>query len=270
MKIGFFDSGLGGLTVLKEAIENENLKGEIYYLGDNKNTPYGLKDETFVKKIVEENISTLIKYGCNPIVIACNTATSLSIKELREKYKDIIFIGTEPAVKVASDAYMHKKILVLATSITIKQEKLLNLIDKLNIKECVQLCAADKLVQFAEDINCNNLQNEVNDYIKKLLSEYDLNEFSHIVLGCTHFPLFYENFKLVIKELYPNCNINIIDGAKGISVNLIKHIKNINKDYDNESNIKVCILLTKESETFKIRAQQILNNSKVDIEYKLQ
>ena len=237
MKIGFFDSGLGGLTVLKEAIENENLKGEIYYLGDNKNTPYGLKDETFVKKIVEENISTLIKYGCNPIVIACNTATSLSIKELREKYKDIIFIGTEPAVKVASDAYMHKKILVLATSITIKQEKLLNLIDKLNIKECVQLCAADKLVQFAEDINCNNLQNEVNDYIKKLLSEYDLNEFSHIVLGCTHFPLFYENFKLVIKELYPNCNINIIDGAKGISVNLIKHIKNINKDYDNESNI---------------------------------
>ena len=82
MKIGFFDSGLGGLTVLKEAIENEKLNEEIYYLGDTKNTPYGTKDENYVKEIIEDNIDYLVSIGCNPIVIACNTATSLSIKYL--------------------------------------------------------------------------------------------------------------------------------------------------------------------------------------------
>ena len=168
MKIGFFDSGLGGLTVLKEAIKNEKLKGEIYYLGDNKNTPYGIKNKDFVKMVVEDNIKTLVEYGCNPIVIACNTATSLCIKSLREKYKDIIFIGTEPAVKVAADAYTHKKILVLATSITVKQEKLLNLIDKLGISDCVELVAADKLVKFAEDVNCSNLKKEIYNYLFKM------------------------------------------------------------------------------------------------------
>ena len=79
MKIGFFDSGLGGLTVLKEAIENENLREEIVYLGDTKNTPYGVKDKEYVKEIIEDNIKYLVEQGCNPIVIACNTATSLCI-----------------------------------------------------------------------------------------------------------------------------------------------------------------------------------------------
>lgn len=271
MKIGFFDSGLGGLTVLKEAIKNEKLKGEIYYLGDNKNTPYGIKNEDFVKMVVEDNIKTLVEYGCNPIVIACNTATSLCIKSLREKYKDIIFIGTEPAVKVAADAYTHKKILVLATSITVKQEKLLNLIDKLGISDCVELVAADKLVQFAEDVNCSNLKNEIYDYIEKLLLKYDLKKFSHIVLGCTHFPLFYDEFKYTINKLYPNCdNINIVDGAKGISNNLIKNIKNVDKTYDNLKDLRVHIIMTKQSEEFKIRTKQILDLPKIDIEYKLQ
>ena len=95
MKIGFFDSGLGGLTVLKEVLKNDELNEEIYYLGDTKNTPYGTKEESFVKEVIEDNINYLINIGCNPIVIACNTATSLSVKELREKYKDIVFIGTE-------------------------------------------------------------------------------------------------------------------------------------------------------------------------------
>ncbi len=269
MKIGFFDSGLGGLTVLKESIINENLKGEIYYLGDNKNTPYGIKDEEFVKKIIEENINTLMDYGCNPIVIACNTATSLSIKYLREKYNKIVFIGTEPAVKVAADNHMHKKILVLATSITVKQEKLLNLIDKLNIKDCVELLPADKLVEFAEDINCNKLGKEINNYIESLLINYNLNEYSHIVLGCTHFPLFYDNFKEVIAKLYPNCNISIVDGAKGISLNLIKNIKEMNNEKSTQDDVNIHIIYTKESETFKIRVKQILNLPKINIDYKL-
>ena len=108
MKIGFFDSGLGGLTVLKEAIDNEALSEDIYYLADTKNTPYGTKDEEFVHSAIMNNIDYLVSIGCNPIVIACNTATSLCINDLRKKYENIIFIGTEPAVKVAADENRKK------------------------------------------------------------------------------------------------------------------------------------------------------------------
>ena len=111
MKIGFFDSGLGGITVLNEALK-ENIKAEYIYLADNKNTPYGIKDKNEVKKYVFQNIDFLVKNGCKIIVIACNTATALCIKELRKKYQNICFIGTEPAVKVAADDKERKNILL--------------------------------------------------------------------------------------------------------------------------------------------------------------
>lgn len=271
MKVGFFDSGLGGLTVLKEAIKNEGLSEEIYYLGDTKNTPYGTKDEEFVKKIIRENIETLVKIGCNPIVIACNTATSLCINELREKYKDIILIGTEPAVKVAADSRLNKKILVLATSITVRQEKLHNLINKLEIEDNVELVPADKLVRFAEDANCLNMNKEINEYIKSLLLNYNLNEFSHIVLGCTHFPLFSDNFKEVIKDINSNLKIEIVDGARGISKNLIRYINKINNCESYVGcNKKINIITTSKNDNFVLRAKQILNDEKINFNYKLQ
>lgn len=264
MKIGFFDSGLGGLTVLKEALDENSLCGEIYYLGDTKNTPYGTKPEDQVKKIVIENIKYLIGLGCNPIVIACNTATCLAISTLREMYKDTVFIGTEPAVKVAADAHLNKNILVLATSITVKQEKLLNLVDKLDIKEKVFLKPADKLVKFAESENCLKLDEEIDEYIKEILEEYDMEKFSHIVLGCTHFPLFKENFKRVIKKYYPNADIEIVDGAKGISKILSNNIdKNLDK-------ISINIITTNDSEIFKKRAQEILKTREINYICKLQ
>lgn len=271
MKVGFFDSGLGGLTVLKEAIENENLNEEIYYLGDTKNTPYGTKDEEFVRRVIEDNMVYLMNIGCNPIVIACNTATSLSIKELRCKYKDTIFIGTEPAVKVAADAHKNKKILVLATSITVRQEKLLNLINELNIKDNVVLLAADELVKFAENINCSKMNKEIENYIEKLLDKYDMEEYSHIVLGCTHFPLFRENFRKVIDAKYPNNKIEIIDGAKGISKNLMNKINELKSISDVESNSdKIHIITTKSSNSFESRTKEILGDRRLEFEYKLQ
>ncbi len=264
MKIGFFDSGLGGLTVLKEALDTNSLCGEIYYLGDTKNTPYGTKPEEQVKKIVIENIKYLIELGCNPIVIACNTATCLAISTLREMYKEIVFIGTEPAVKVAADAHLNKKILVLATSITVKQEKLLNLVEKLDIKEKVFLKPADKLVKYAEDENCTNLNNDIDEYIKEIIKEYDMDEFSHIVLGCTHFPLFKENFKRVIDKHYPNANVKIVDGAKGISKILSSNITT------NCDKISINIITTSSSEIFKKRSQEILKTSDINYICKLQ
>lgn len=272
MKVGFFDSGLGGVAVLKEAIENEKLEKEVYFLGDTKNTPYGTKNENEVKVMIEDNIKYLVDLDCNPIVIACNTATALSIRELRAKYKDIVFIGTEPAVKVATDAHQNKKILVLATSITVRQEKLINLIEHLDVnKEDVILCPADKLVTFAENINCLKMSLEIEEYIRELLSKYNLKEFSHIVLGCTHFPLFRQNFENVINSISKDLKIEIIDGAKGISKNLIKNIEIMENEA--EKNIKcdkIHIITTSISNAFESRTKEILGDRNIVFEYKLQ
>lgn len=272
MKVGFFDSGLGGLTVLKEVLSDSRFNEEVYYLGDTKNTPYGTKSSELVKEIVENNVKYLIDIGCNPVVIACNTATAVAVKDLREKYKDVVIIGTEPAVKVAADAHMNKKILVLGTSITVKQDKLLNLIDKLDKNnEDFVLRAADKLVLFAENENCLNLNDEIDEYIDTMLQEYDLNEFSHIVLGCTHFPLFRENFNRVIANRYPGKKIDIIDGSVGITNYLIKNIENIKKeDVNNGKNDKIHVITTKKSNAFESRTREILGDRNILFEYKLQ
>ena len=241
MKIGFFDSGLGGITVLNEALK-ENIKAEYIYLADNKNTPYGIKDKNEVKKYVFQNIDFLVKNGCKIIVFACNTATALCIKELRKKYQNICFIGTEPAVKVAADDKERKNILVTATTITLKEEKLKNLITNLHINDIVELLPLDKLVEFAE----NNIHDErVDKYIQEKLSKYDLNKFSHIVLGCTHFPI----FKDVIRAILPD-PIKIYDSADGITHNLQQKILKLDPNY-NVKYKKVNLILTEESSSFR-------------------
>ena len=108
MKIGFFDTGLGGATIFKEAYKKIN--GDFIYLADTKNSPYGVKDFDTVRNLTEQNMITLINSGCKIIVLACNTATSAAISFLRAKYPDIIFIGAEPAIKPAIENCDNKKI----------------------------------------------------------------------------------------------------------------------------------------------------------------
>ena len=130
-KIGMFDSGIGGLTVLKELrkiLPNENY---IYY-ADSKNNPYGEKSDSELMAIVTNIVDYLISKEVKIIVIACNTATTRCINRLRKMYPDMIFVGTEPAIKVACDKN-YKNTLVMATPGTIKSERTHELV-KLNKK----------------------------------------------------------------------------------------------------------------------------------------
>ena len=127
MKIGFFDSGIGGITVLNEAIKQ--LPNEDYiYFADTDNTPYGVKPKDEVKKYILAAIDFIYAKGVDAIVIACNTATSIAIEDLREKY-NIPILGMEPAVKPAIEKNhsTNKRVLVTATPLTLKEEKLKNL-----------------------------------------------------------------------------------------------------------------------------------------------
>ena len=114
MKIGLFDSGIGGTTILnanKAILPDE----EYEYIADSKNCPYGEKSDQELQEIVTRNAEALKNWGAKIIVIACNTATTKCISYLRNKYPEIHFVGTEPAIKLATDTNAQN-ILVIATA----------------------------------------------------------------------------------------------------------------------------------------------------------
>lgn len=226
--IGVFDSGIGGLTVLKEIIKilpNE----EFIYYADTDNVPYGIKPKEEVKEYINQAVKFLIDKDVKAIVIACNTATSIAINDLRKKYS-LPIIGIEPAAKPAIENRGQKKVLIMATPTTIREEKLHNLLKKFTAEEFVDLIAMPKLVEYAERGEFDS--KEIEDYLKKQLQEFNLNDYSEIVLGCTHFPFFKEKIKKVVPQ-----NINIIDGSKGVA-NRLKDILQKN-DLLGNNNLKI-------------------------------
>ena len=211
MKIGFFDSGIGGVTVLKEAIKMYPNAHYIYF-ADTDNVPYGTRKKKEIKALVDDAVDFLVnEMKIDLLVIACNTATSVCIKDLRARLI-IPVVGMEPAIKPASLATRNKKsrkrILVSATRITLKQKKLKDLINDLNASDKVDLISLQKLVKFSERKEINSAK--VIKYLKKKLSNYDLNKYGAFVLGCTHF-VYYRD---LIESLLPS-HIKLIDGNNG-------------------------------------------------------
>lgn len=213
VKIGVFDSGIGGITVLHDAIKMLPNEDYIYY-ADTQNVPYGLKTKEEVKKYIFNAMDFIVLQGVKAIVIACNTATSVAIRELRDKYS-IPIIGMEPAVKPAVKKNMNadKRILVTATELTLKQDKLQNLISKLDNEHIVDLLSLQELVKLAE--NFDFTEETAMPYLQKQLSKFDLSNYGTVVLGCTHFSF----YKEMLRELLPQ-DVDIIDGNLGTVKNL--------------------------------------------------
>lgn len=206
MKIAVFDSGIGGLSVLHLALKKFPKEDFLYY-ADSENVPYGTKTKEEILKLVDQAIQNMLKNDVKAIVIACNTATSAAIKEMREKYS-LPLIGMEPAVKKAVDFYGNKRILVIATPLTVKGKKLQDLIFRVDKEHLVDLVALPNLVNFAE--NEKFTEKEVSDYLVKELGKIDWGKYSSIVLGCTHF----NYFKDSLREILPS-HINFLDGNEG-------------------------------------------------------
>ncbi|WHH58916.1 glutamate racemase [Petroclostridium sp. X23] len=220
MCIGFFDSGIGGITVLYEALKilpNENY---IYY-ADTKNVPYGSKTKDKVRHYVFEAVEFIAERGVKALVIACNTATSVTVKELRSMYRFPI-IGMEPAVKpaVKRNEDSRKRVLVLATELTLQEEKFKNLVKEVDNNHIVDYLPFPELVDFAENFEFNS--DMVLSCVKKKISVFDMNEYGTIVLGCTHFPF----FKNILKKNIPE-GIDVIDGNAGTVNHLRKRLQDI-------------------------------------------
>lgn len=235
-KIGIFDSGSGGLTTLNEIRKILPNEDYIYY-ADNSNHPFGNKNTKELYSIVKNVVDFLLEKEVKIIVIACNTATTKCIDKLRKDYKNITFIGTEPAIKVACDKN-YKNTLVLATPATISSEKVQELIFK-NKKnnQNIYLLPCEGLAQSIE----NNDSLKIDKLLKKYLNEYLDKNIDSIVLGCTHYPL----IKDKIKNIFNKSNIDIIDGNKGVAKR-VKYVLETNKLLNNKKdNGTVKIIYTK-------------------------
>ncbi|MDU6827281.1 MULTISPECIES: glutamate racemase [Campylobacter] len=225
MKIGIFDSGLGGLSVLNEALKKLPNEEFLYY-ADRKNVPYGLKSKDEILKFSSHAVKFLIDQGANAIVIACNTATSAAINELRAKF-DLPIIGMEPAVKKAADLNREGenlaslRTLVIATPLTARGAKLKELIERVDSEHLVDVLALPRLVEFAE--NENFTCDEVKEYLHEEFAKFKLQNYYALVLGCTHF----NYFKDSLREILPT-GVSLIDGNEGTINKLISELSRLN------------------------------------------
>ncbi len=217
--IGFFDSGVGGISVMRRAVElmpNENY----IYFGDSKNAPYGVKHAEEVRKLTFDAMKFFIEQGVKAVVIACNTATSAAIKELRETYKMPI-IGIEPAIKPAVESKKQGKIIIMATTMTLSEKKFNNLMEKYkNEREIIKL-PAPGLVEFIEGGILDG--EDVINFLNEKLRPYLNSKISTIVLGCTHYPFVKKVIQSIVGE-----DVDIIDGSCGTVRELSRRLSEIN------------------------------------------
>jgi len=215
MKIGIFDSGLGGLSVLHEACHQLPDEEYIFY-ADRAHAPYGVKPTEEIFGYVDSIVTFLIEQGCDAIVIACNTATSVAVRKLRERYYNmpgntLKIVGMEPAVKPAvadNSESSRSRVLVMATPVTIREAKLKNLIDRVDENHIVDLLAMPGLVTLAESETFSG--EAVTDYLDKQFSQIDPKLYSSLVLGCTHFNYFKDSYRKYFDD-----DTRFIDGNFG-------------------------------------------------------
>ena len=205
MRIGFFDSGIGGLTTMCTSLKILG-GGDYVYLADDKNAPYGLLPEEELFKIGKKNIEYLLRLGCETIVIGCNTMTAVAKKKLEQIFSDINLVGTEPAVLPAVKENL--KVALLVTPMTAGSKRMKELLDMSLGK--VTVYPISSLAGIIEKSNLDNVILE--NYVKSNLKQ--LKDFDAVVLGCTHFVYLTD----YIKKAYPH--IRIYDGNLGVATRL--------------------------------------------------
>ena len=215
MKIGIFDSGMGGLTVLAEAQRKFPEMDFIYY-GDSAYAPYGTKSKKEVFDRSKEICDFLVDMDVDAIVVACNTATSAAIVDLRSLYK-IPIIGMEPALKPAISHHIGGRILVMATPMTLKEDKFQCLVQAHRNNEIIYELPTPQLVDLIEAGLTRGPK--IDASLRMYFKNINLSKIDSVVLGCTHF-LF---VKASIKKFFKD-SVEIVDGHEGTLMQLSRKI----------------------------------------------
>ena len=205
--IAVIDSGVGGISVLRELIKvmpNENF----IFFGDSINAPYGTKSVEEVRRLTTESAEHLFEEGCKGLVIACNTATSAAARYLRELYPEIPLVGIEPAIKPACFCAEHPTILAMATPMTIREEKFQRLMARFDEEADIIPLPCPGLMDFVErgDLDGEDLRK----YLMESFYEFRDVHIDAVVLGCTHYPFVGKMIQNVLGE-----NVKLFDGGEG-------------------------------------------------------
>lgn len=214
--IGIFDSGIGGTSIwaaIHQLLPNE----KTIYLADSKNAPYGQKSKADIIALSIKNVEFLLKMDCKLIVVACNTATTNAIEELRAKY-DVPFIGIEPAIKPAATNSKTQTIGILATQGTLNSELFHKTTEKYQNTKIVEQ-VGHGLVQLIESGNINST--EMTQLLHSYLTPMIESNIDYLVLGCSHYPYLIPQ----IKKILP-AHIHIVDSGEAVA----KQTQNILKE----------------------------------------
>lgn len=218
--IGVFDSGVGGLWILRHLQDKMPIYNYVFF-GDQGHVPYGKRPLEEIKLFSEKIAQFLIIKNCKVIVIACNTASAASLKYLREKFPDVLFVGMEPAIKPAVEITHTKKVGVLATSATFQGELYNSVVER-----------------FAHDVEifkdtCSGLVNQIEkgdldgidtyNILEKALKPMLEKNIDTVVLGCTHYPFVIPLIKEIIGE-----KVNVIDPTYAIVEQVSRILKENN------------------------------------------
>ncbi|WP_163398103.1 glutamate racemase [Flavobacterium fluviatile] len=205
--IGVFDSGIGGTSIwsaIHELLPNE----KTIYLADSKNAPYGQKSKEEIVALSKKNVDFLIENNCKLIVVACNTATTNAIQELRANY-DIPFIGIEPAIKPAAHNSKTQVIGILATKGTLNSELFNKTAEMFQDTKIIEQVGYG-LVQLIEEGNLNSP--EMTQLLESYLQPMIDADIDYLVLGCSHYPYLIPQIKKILPE-----HIQIIDSGEAVA-----------------------------------------------------
>ena len=251
--IGFFDSGVGGISVMKEAVKLLPHENFIYY-GDSLNAPYGIKNVSQVRDLTLKAVEFLVEKKVKAIVIACNTATSAAITVLRRTYKDIPFVGIEPALKPAVELNKSGKIIIMATPMTLSELKFKNQLKKYSKQEDIVPLPCAGLVEYIENGVLNG--EIIHNYLNEKFSPFKNDIIKAVVLGCTHYPF----IKEALQETILSKSIPIIDGSLGTAMQLKRMlIKNKILRTGNEKQ-SICIYNSLQSNSIIELSKRLLIN----------
>ena len=204
--IAVFDSGVGGVSVLREL--RRLMPGErFYYFGDSANAPYGKKTTDQVRALTLAAGKKLLEdLGCKALVVACNTATAAAIEDLRARYPDRIVVGIEPALKLACDRHPGGTVGIMATDVTLREKKLAALMERVKRDCTVHRVHAPGVVELVEAGKCGT--DEAVALMERLLDGY--HDLDALVLGCTHYPFMKGAMARVLGD-----GVELLDGGEG-------------------------------------------------------
>ena len=214
--IAVFDSGVGGVSVLRE-LRKQMPSERFYYFGDSANAPYGLRTTEEVRALTLAAAEHLFNQNCKALVVACNTATAAAIDALRQRWPDRIIIGIEPAIKLACDRHPGGTIGLMATNVTLRERKLADLIERCS-RDCEIIhLPSPGVVELVEAGRADS-----DEAVALMHRELDpfLGRLQALVLGCTHYPFMKNAIRRVVGP-----NVELLDGSEGTARETLRRLE---------------------------------------------